>query len=86
MILFELWRLNMGEYIIYVGQIEEYQMLNDRQALDAIFKKAKSAVVGGEVVALVRQSNGQQYRFEEISTLEDLNTYKKNVYKYVKEE
>jgi len=76
----------MGEYIIYVGQIEEYQMLNDRQALDAIFKKAKSAVVGGEVVALVRQSNGQQYRFEEISTLEDLNTYKKNVYKYVKEE
>ncbi|THU38398.1 hypothetical protein FAM09_17145 [Niastella caeni] len=77
----------MSEYIIYVGQIEEYQMLNDRQALDAIFRKAQSAVVGGEVVALVRQnSNGQSYRFEEISTLEDLKEYKKNVYKNVKEE
>lgn len=77
----------MAEYTIIVNQIEEYQMLNDRQSLDAIFRKAQSAVVGGEVVALVRQNaNGQQYRFEEISTLEDLNAYKKNVYKYVKEE
>jgi hypothetical protein len=77
----------MADYIINVAQIEEYQMLNDRQALDAIFRKAQSAVVGGEVVALVRTtSNGQSYRFEEISTLEDLNAYKKNVYKYVREE
>jgi hypothetical protein len=76
----------MPEYIINVAQIEEYQMLNDRKALDTIFRKAQSAVVGGEVVALVRTSNGQSYRFEEISTLEDLNAYKKNVYKYVKEE
>lgn len=76
----------MAEYIIYVGQIEEFQMLNDKQSLDSIFRKAQSAVVGGEVVALVRQmANGQSYRFEEISTLEDLNTYKKNVYKYVKD-
>lgn len=76
----------MAEYIIYVNQIEEYQMLNDRQSLDAIFRRAQSAVVGGEVVALIRKtSNGQSYRFEEISTLEDLNEYKKNVYKYVKE-
>jgi len=77
----------MAEYIIYVGQIEELQMLNDKHALDAISRKAQSAVVGGEVVALVRKtSSGQEYRFEEISTLEDLNEYKKNVYKYVKEE
>jgi hypothetical protein len=77
----------MAEYTIYVGQIEELQMLNDKQALDAIFRKAQSAVVGGEVVALVRKtSSGQEYRFEEISTLEDLNEYKKNVYKYVKDE
>ena len=77
----------MSEYIIYVGQIEEFQTLNDRQSLDAIFRKAKSAVVGGEVVALVRQNrNGQSDRFEEITTLEDLNEYKARVYKYVKEE
>lgn len=77
----------MADYIINVAEIEEYQMLNDRQSLDAIFRRAQSAVVGGEVVALVRKnSNGQSYRFEEISTLEDLNEYKKNVYKYVKED
>ena len=77
----------MSEYIIYVGQIEELQMLNDRKALDTIFRKAQSAVVGGEVVALVRQTaNGQSYRFEEISTQEDLNEYKNKVYKYVKED
>jgi hypothetical protein len=77
----------MSEYIITVNQIEEYQTLNDKKSLDAIFRKAQSAVVGGEVVALVRQNpNGQSYRFEEISTLEDLNEYKKKVYKYVKDE
>jgi hypothetical protein len=77
----------MAEYVISVGQIEEYQMLNDKQSLDAIFKKAQSAVVGGEVVALVRQTaSGDTYRFDEITTLDDLNAYKKNVYKYIKEE
>lgn len=77
----------MAEYVIYVGQIEELQTLNDKPALDAIFRKAQSAVVGGEVVALVRQTaSGQSYRFDEISTLDDLNEYKKNVYKYVKED
>jgi hypothetical protein len=77
----------MAEYIIYVGQIEELQMLNDKPALDAIFRKAQSAVVGGEVVALVRKTaSGESYRFEEISTLEDLNEYRKRVYKYVKED
>ena len=77
----------MAEYIIYVGQIEELQMLNDRKALDAIFRKAQSAVVGGEMVALVRETaNGQSYRFETITTQEDLNEYKKKVYKYVKED
>jgi hypothetical protein len=77
----------MANYIINVAQIEELQMLNDRQELDAIFRRAQSAVVGGEIVALVRHNKtGESYRFEEISTLEDLNAYKKNVYKYVKEE
>jgi hypothetical protein len=77
----------MAEYVISVGQIEEYQMLNDKQALDAIFRKAQSAVVGGEVVALVRQTaSGDTYRFDEITTLDDLNAYKKTVYKYIKED
>jgi hypothetical protein len=75
----------MQEYIISVGQIEELQMLNDRNALDAIFNRAKSTIVNGEIVALVRETRtGEVYRFEEISNLADLEVYKKNVYKYVK--
>ena len=80
-----LYLISMADYIIYVNQIEELQMLNDKLALDAIFRKAQSAVVGGEIVALIRQTaSGDSYRFEEISTLDDLNDYRKNVYKYVK--
>lgn len=76
---------DMEEYIISVGKIEELQMLNDRDSLDAIFNRAKSTIVNGVTVALVRESRtGQKYRFEEISTLTDLEDYKKNVYKYVK--
>jgi hypothetical protein len=75
----------MQEYIISVGQIEELQMLNDRNALDAILNRAKSTIVNGEIVALVRETRtGEVYRFEEISNLADLEVYKKNVYKYVK--
>jgi hypothetical protein len=74
----------MEEYIIPVNKIEELQMLNDKDALDAIFIKAKTTIVNGENVALVRESSGQTYRFDEISNLDDLENYKKNVYKYVK--
>jgi hypothetical protein len=75
----------MDEYIIIVNKIEELQTLNDRDALDAIFKKAQATIVNGVLVALVRESSsGESYRFEEITTLEDLETYKKDVYKYVR--
>ena len=75
----------MEEYIIPGNKIEELQMINDRDALDAIFRKAQATIVNGVSVALVREtSSGQSYRFEEISTLNDLEDYKKNVYKYVK--
>lgn len=75
----------MNEFIISVNKIEELQMLNDRPALDALFFKAKTTIVNGEKVALIREGrSGEKYRFEEISTLSDLEDYKKNVYKYVK--
>lgn len=75
----------MDEFIISVGKIEELQMLNDKDSLDAIFYKAKATIVNGEKVALIRETrSGEKYRFEEISTLNDLEDYKKNVYKYVK--
>jgi hypothetical protein len=75
----------MDEFIISVSKIEELQMLNDKAALDAIFYKAKTTIVNGEKVALIRETrSGDKYRFEEISNLTDLEDYKKNVYKYVK--
>jgi hypothetical protein len=75
----------MEEFIISVGKIEELQMLNDKSALDAIFFKAKTTIVNGEKVALIRETrSGEKYRFEEISNLSDLEDYKNNVYKHVK--
>ena len=60
-------------------------MLNDTDALDAIFYKAKATIVNGEKVALIRETrSGESYCFNEISTLNDLEDYKKTVYKYVK--
>ncbi len=74
----------MEDYIINVGQIEELQMINDVTGLDGIFQRAKRTLVGGGVVALVRkQRSGQVDRFDEFSTLDDLEAYRKNVYKYL---
>lgn len=76
----------MEDYIISVGKVEEWQMTNDIGALDKVFGRAKQVLVGGGVVALVReQRSGEVYRFEELSTLEDLEAYRKRVYKYLRE-
>lgn len=74
----------MEDYIINVGQIEDLQMINDIAGLDTIFQRAKRTIVGGGAIALVRQQrSGQVDRFEEFSTLEDLEAYKKTVYKHL---
>jgi hypothetical protein len=74
----------MEDFIIQVGMIEELQMLNDRTSLDEIFQRARRMLVGGGVVALVREQRGRAAeRFEEFTSLEDLEEYRKNVYKYV---
>ena len=72
----------MNEYTIYVNQVEEWQMLNDTHALDAVFQKAKRMLVGGEPVVLARKDrSGRSDKFDELSTLDDLEAYRKNVYK-----
>jgi hypothetical protein len=74
----------MEDYIISVGKVEEWQMTNDVVALDVVFERAKRVLVGGGIVALVReQRSGEIYRFEEFSTLEDLEEYKRRVYRSV---
>ncbi|HEY4336602.1 MAG TPA: hypothetical protein VGM89_11910 [Puia sp.] len=74
----------MEDYIINVGKVEEWQMIRDISSLDETFQRAKRALVGGGTVALVReQRDGSSYRFEEFTNLEDFETYRKNVYKYL---
>jgi hypothetical protein len=74
----------MDDFIINVGKVEEFQMIKDVPALDEIFQRAKRVLVGGGVVVLVRElRNGDSYRFEEFSNLDDFETYKKNVCKYL---
>src|SRR5579871_4781572 len=74
----------MEDYIINVGKIEEWQTIKDIDSLDKTFQRAKRTLVGGGTVALVReQRDGRSYRFEEFTDLDDFETYRKNVYKYL---
>jgi len=76
----------MEDFIINVGKVEEWQTVKDMQALDEVFQRAKRTLVGGGTVALVRkQRNGDAYRFEEFTNLEDFEAYRKNIYKYLPE-
>ena len=74
----------MEDYIINVGKVEEWQTIKDIASLDEVFLRAKRTLVGGGTVALVReQRNGESYRFEEFTNLDDFEAYRKNVYKYL---
>lgn len=76
----------MEDFIISVGKVEEWQMTNDTAELDRLFERAKRVLVGGGIVALVReQRSGEAYRIEEFTDLEEFNQYKRNVYKYLTE-
>lgn len=74
----------MTDYVINVTKIEELQVLNDVNELQNIFSKAKSAIVNGANVILVRKSKSATEKFDEITTLEDLERYRKQVFKYLK--
>ena len=77
----------MEDLVITVNSIEEWQTLNDTNNLGRVFRKAQSGLVGGGKVVLERvHPSGEHYKFDEFPTLEDLEAYKKNVYKYVKED
>ncbi|MBS1662868.1 MAG: hypothetical protein JST68_17620 [Bacteroidetes bacterium] len=75
----------MEDYIINVGKIEEWQMINDVSSLDEVFQRAKRVLVGGGTVALIReQRSGETWKVNEFSSLEDFEEYRTNIYKYVK--
>jgi len=77
----------MEDLIISVNNIEEWQTLNDTGSLGRMFRKARGVIVSGGKLVLERvQPSGERYQFEEFSTLEDLETYRKNVYKYLSQD
>ena len=74
----------MNDYIINVTAIEEYQNVKNLGELEKIFDRAKSAVVNGVKVLLVRkEKNGKANKFDELDTLEELEEYRKQVFKYL---
>lgn len=74
----------MQDYTINVTQIEELQTIADTDALESIFTRAKSAVVNGAKVILVRkEASGKTNKFDEMDTLDELETYRKQVFKYL---
>jgi len=76
----------MEDFIINVGKVEEMQMIKDVQALDEIFQRAKKTLVGGGMVALMReQRSGEFWRVGELINLGEYDEYKKAVYKYLPE-
>ena len=75
----------MKEYTIDVTRIEELQTLNDIHELDKIFAKAKSTIVNGEKVLLARKDqSGSLQKFDEFSTLEELQQYRNIVFRYIR--
>lgn len=74
----------MREYVIDVSKIEELQTLNDKDELEAIFFRANSTIVNGEKVIVVRKNKtGKSEKFDEMSTQEELEQYKKRVFRYL---
>jgi hypothetical protein len=73
----------MQDLIINVTQIEEWQTLNDKEALHTLFVKAHVIVGGGTIVLTRLQSNGEATKFDTITTEQDLTYYKNSVYKYL---
>ncbi|MER3463982.1 MAG: hypothetical protein C4329_05770 [Chitinophagaceae bacterium] len=73
----------MQEYIIDVMAIEELQMTHNTDALDVIFQRAKSTIVNGEQVQLIRKQNMGVTPVNEFTTLQDLENYRQSVYTYL---
>lgn len=74
----------MNDYTINVAQIEELQTIRNIDELETIFTRAKSAVVNGAKVILVRkEASGKINKFDAMDTLEDLEKYRERVFRYL---
>lgn len=72
----------MAEYIINVNEVEDLQMISNAVELNQLLTRAQSTVIQGGKVVLVRSSpDGTIYKFDEITTEADVETYKETVFK-----
>ena len=74
----------MQEYIIQINTIEELQMIKDKEELERIFNKAKSTIVQGEPVILMRTNpGGETTKVNELTTEVELEQLKAQTFKYL---
>jgi len=74
----------MTDYTIDVAKVEELQTIINTDELETIFNRAKSAIVNGAKVILVRKdASGKATKFDEMDTLDVLESYRENVFKYL---
>ena len=73
----------MNSYLINIGEVEELQKTHDVDELERIFSRAKSTIVNGETVILARVQKEKAEKFDELSTLSDLELYRDSVLKYL---
>ena len=74
---------SMNSYLINVTEVENLQKTRDVDELERIFIKAKSTIVNGESVILARVQQERTEKFDELTTLSDLDEYRKSVFKYL---
>lgn len=74
----------MNEFTINVNHIEELQTICNTNEIKKILNKAKTVVIQGGSVLLTRtNADGSFYRFDEITTEDDIAKYKASVLKYL---
>ncbi|MDB5248623.1 MAG: hypothetical protein JWQ40_3017 [Segetibacter sp.] len=74
----------MTEYSINVSEVEELQMTSKLVELEQMFTRAQSTIMQGGSVYLVRQNaDGSKYKFDELTTEDEIGNYKETVFKYL---
>ena len=72
------------EFRISVNQVEELQMIGNVDEIERILDRARSIVVQGGEVILVRQNpDGRKMEYDRIHNEHDLSNYRKTVLKYL---
>jgi hypothetical protein len=73
----------MEDYWINIAEVEECQTIHDRDELERRFVKARSAIVNGAAVILARKQGKDLEKFDALTTLEELDRYRDDVFKYL---